>query len=176
MKKLFAALLLVAPLAAPIVAEAAKPAKLHVGESVEIAAKPEVVWDKIKDFNGLGTWHPAVAKSEIVEGTNNKKGAVRVLTLQDGGTIKEKLLSHRGKSFKYTILEGVLPVSDYTSKVAVKPGKNGGSTVEWSGDFKRKSADANPPQGQDDATATKTMTTVYRAGLDNLKKVVANNR
>ncbi len=51
MKKLFAALLLVAPLAAPIVAEAAKPAKLHVGESVEIAAKPEVVWDKIKDFN-----------------------------------------------------------------------------------------------------------------------------
>ncbi len=172
MKKLLAALLLAVPLAAPVIAEAAKPGKLHVSESVAIDAKPEAVWNKIKDFNGLGTWHPAVAKSEIVSGTNNKKGAVRVLTLQDGGTIKEKLLSHGDKSFKYTILEGVLPVSAYTSSVKVKPGKSGGSMVEWSGDFKRKSADANPPEGQDDATATKTMTTVYRAGLDNLKKIV----
>ncbi len=62
-----------------------------------------------KDFNGLNTWHPALASDEIVEGKNNMVGAVRVLTLKGGGTIKEKLLAYdaKGRSFKYAIVEGV---------------------------------------------------------------------
>ena len=42
----------------------------------------------------LNTWHPALASDEIVEGTNNTVGAVRLLTLKGGGTIKEKLLAY----------------------------------------------------------------------------------
>ena len=75
----------------------------------------------------MNSWHPAVAKDEIVEGENNTAGAVRLLTLKDGGTIKEKLLSFddAGRTFRYSIVEGVLPVSDYTSTFTVAPaGKN----------------------------------------------------
>ena len=58
-----------------------------------INASAGKVWKAVKDFNALNTWHPAVAKDDIVEGTNNTVGAVRLLTLKDGGTIKEKLLA-----------------------------------------------------------------------------------
>jgi mxaD protein len=53
----------------------------------------------------------------------------------------------------------------------VKPGKDGGSLVEWYGKFQRKSPLANPHAGEDDATATNTITAVYKAGLENLKKL-----
>lgn len=153
-----------------------KPVKLPyltVTQTIEIKASPEAVWGRIKDFNGLNTWHPAVAKSQILSGNNNQKNAVRLLTLQDGGTIKEKLLryNNKGMSIKYTILEGVLPVSHYVSVIRVKPGKDGGSIVEWYGKFKRKSPLANPPAGEDNATATNTINSVYKAGLENLKKL-----
>ena len=146
--------------------------KLSVTQTIDIKVSPEAVWGRISDFNGMNTWHPAVAKSEILSGTNNTKGAIRLLTLQDGGTIKEKLLRYnsKGMSFKYNIIEGVLPVSHYISTIRVKPGKDGGSVVEWYGKFQRKSPLANPPTGADDATATKTITAVYKAGLENLKK------
>ena len=172
------ALLLVLPLTSPAAKtpKETKPAKLTVTQAIEINASPDTVWDKIKDFNGLNTWHPAVAKSQIVSGNNNQKGAVRLLTLRDGGTIKEKLLryNNKGRSFKYSIIEGVLPVSHYVSTIRVKPGKDGGSVVEWFGKFERKSPLANPPAGEDDATATNTINAMYKAGLENLKKLAAS--
>ena len=160
MKRLIA---LTALLFFPIVLWAAAKS-LNVTETVEIAAPPDVVWNKVKDFNGLHTWHPAVTKTEIVKG-DNKKGAVRVLTLGDGGTIKEELLGHakKSQSFKYKIIEGVLPVSEYVSTVNVKPGKDGGSLVTWTGNFKRKNTGDNPGKDEDDKTAVDTITSVYKA-------------
>jgi mxaD protein len=158
-------------LSVPAFADDAK--VLHVEESVTIAAPASAVWSKVNNFGDLGAWHPAVKSTEITSGTNGKKGAVRLLTLQDGGTIKEKLLSYNDKkmTFKYAILEGVLPVSSYTSSVTVKADSATSSTVSWKGAFKRKDTSATPAAGQDDEAATKTMTSVYRGGLDNLKKI-----
>jgi mxaD protein len=146
---------------------------LAVTKTITINAPASQVWEKVKDFNGLNNWHPAVAKAEIVEGENNKVGAVRLLTLKDGGTIKEKLLAFNpsGQSFKYAILEGVLPVSAYTSTVTVKPAGKDKSTVTWSGHFKRKNTGAKPGDNENDKTALDTMSAVYQAGLDNLKKI-----
>lgn len=143
---------------------------LSVTKSVDIAAPASAVWDIVKGFDALDRWHPAVASTEIVEGTNNEVGAVRVLTLGDGGTIREKLLAYdpAGRSLTYGILEGVLPVSDYESTLTVA--ENGdGSTVTWSGRFRRKDTGPTPAEGADDAAATGTMASVYQAGLDNLK-------
>ena len=67
--------------------------KLTASESVTIQAPAAAVWDKVKDFDSLNNWHPAVASDQIVEGSNDQVGAVRLLTLKDGGTIKEKLLA-----------------------------------------------------------------------------------
>jgi len=161
-----------AALALPIAAFAGNAKTLKVVEKIEINAPANVVWAKVDDFGDMGEWHPAVKKTEIVKGKDNVKGAVRVLTLQDGGTIKEKLRSYnaKGMTFEYEILEGVLPVSSYVSSITVKGGK-GVTTVVWKGHFKRKDTSAKPAAGQDDDTAVKTITNVYKAGLDNLKKI-----
>ena len=163
-----------ATLAAVSVAAFAAASVLKVSKEVSINASADKVWTQVKNFDGLGTWHPAVAKDEIVAGKNNVVGAERLLTLKDGGTIKEKLLAYdaKGHSFKYAILEGVLPVSDYTSTVSVKSAGKDKSTVTWSGWFKRKNTGANPAANENDETATKTMESVYQAGLDNLKKMM----
>ena len=88
---------------------------LHTSKTVSINASADKVWSTVKDFNALNSWHPAVEKDEIVEGKNNTVGAVRLLTLKGGGTIKEKLLAFNpaSRSFAYSIVEGVLPVSSY---------------------------------------------------------------
>jgi len=147
---------------------------LHVTKSVTINADAAKVWDVVKNFDGLNTWHPAVAKDEIVSGKNNTVGAVRLLTLKDGGTIKEKLLAYNSDAhlFKYSILEGVLPVSSYTSNFAVTAAGAGKATVTWSGDFKRKNVGDKPADNENDKAATDTMSGVYQSGLDNLKKML----
>jgi mxaD protein len=172
MKKLLVALSAIV-LALPMAASAATAKTLKVQETVEIKAPAADVWAKVNNFGDLGAWHPAVAKTEITAGKNNEKGAMRVLTLGDGGKITEKLTAYNAKkmTFTYIITEGVLPVSSYKSTVTVKPGKDGMTTVVWSGTFKRKDTSGKPKEGEDDETALKTVKTVYRAGLDNLKKM-----
>jgi mxaD protein len=147
---------------------------LTTSKTITIDAPASKVWRAAKDFNGLNTWHPAVATDEIVEGKNNSVGAVRLLTLKGGGTIKEKLLRFdpAGRSFKYAILEGVLPVSDYTSTFVVKSVGKDKSTVTWTGHFKRKNVGDNPADNENDKSAVDTMGGVYQGGLDNLKKIV----
>lgn len=147
---------------------------LRSSKTVTIDASAAKVWHAAKDFSGLNTWHPAVATDELVEGKNDVPGAVRLLTLKGGGTIKEKLLRFdaAGRSFKYAILEGVLPVSDYTSTLVVKSLGKRKSSVTWSGRFKRKNVGDNPADNENDKTAVDTMDGVYQAGLDNLKKIV----
>ena len=147
---------------------------LHVTQTIEINAPAHKVWKAVESFDALNTWHPAVAKDEIVEGTNNTVGAVRLLTLKDGGTIEEKLLAFEPKAhkFRYAIVEGVLPVGGYTSTFTVASAGKGKSTVTWSGHFHRKDTGPNPADNANDKTATDTITAVYQAGLQNLKKML----
>jgi mxaD protein len=149
-------------------------ALLHTSKSVTLDAPASKVWKTVKDFDALNTWHPAVDKDQIVEGTNDKVGAVRLLTLKNGGTIKEKLLAYDPKvhSFRYTILEGVLPVSSYTSSFTVVSAGKGRAKVTWSGRFKRKDPSDSPATDANDQTALDTINGVYQSGLDNLKKMV----
>jgi mxaD protein len=172
MRKIFAAACLVASAASGFVMAAAPP--LSVKKSVTIAAPADKVWDVVKDFDGWTHWHPALASDEIVSGTNNTVGAVRLLTLKGGGTIKEKLLEYNaaGHRYRYSILESVLPVSNYSSSIVVSATGTNKTLVTWSGQFKRKDPSASPPDNANDQTAVDTITGVYQAGLDNLKKVV----
>jgi mxaD protein len=157
---------------APALAFAAAP-MLKVTKSVEIDAPLDKVWDTIKDFGALDKWHPALASDKIVEGKDNEVGAVRLLTLKDGGTIKEKLLAHSdGKhAYRYAILEGVLPVSNYTSSIRASAAGKNRTKVVWTGSFQRKDTGDKPAENANDKTATDTMSSVYQAGLDNLKKM-----
>jgi mxaD protein len=148
--------------------------QLHVTKTITINASADKVWNAVKDFDALNTWHPALEKDQIVEGTNNTVGAVRLLSLKGGGTIKEKLLRFdpANRSFSYAIIDGVIPVSDYRSRLVVKSAGANTSTVIWSGRFKRKNTGANPADNENDKTAVDTISGVYQGGLDNLKKML----
>jgi mxaD protein len=171
--KRFQTIALLALVALPGLGMAAAPV-LKVSKSVVIHATPDAVWDKAKDFGALNTWHPAVAKDEIVAGTDNQPGAERQLTLGDGGKVHEKLLSFndKGHQFAYAIVDGVLPVSSYTSHFKIIAVGKDSAKVTWSGTFKRKDIGPTPADDANDATATKVIGGVYQTGLDNLKKVV----
>ena len=141
---------------------------LAVTKTAQINAPAAAVWAKVKDFNALNSWHPAVAKDEITEGKNNQVGAIRLLTLGDGGTIKESLLAwdNAGMSLTYNILEGVLPVSDYVSTLKVEALSDTSSKITWTGSF-------NAGGGADDQASTDAISGVYQGGLDNLNKLMS---
>ena len=147
---------------------------LHVNKSVKIEASADAVWAKVANFGDLGAWHPAVAKTDIVEGENNKVGAKRELTLQDGGKINETLTAYNAnkKTMSYIITGGVLPVSDYSAVIKVKSAGKDKSVLTWTANFKRKDPSATPAAGQDDKAASDTIGGVFDGGLGNAKKIL----
>ena len=149
------------------------PKTLRVTRTADINAPVEKVWDAVKNFDSLNKWHPGFAADEITKGENNKPGAVRKLTVKDGPSFTEELLAFDDArhTYRYRIIESPLPLRDYVSSVSVKPGASGGSHVTWTGTFKRKSTSDTPPEGENDEAATKVITSVYEAGLANLKKM-----
>lgn len=148
-------------------------ANLSAEEKVTINAPAAKVWAKVGNYGDLGAFHPAVKTTAILSGTNNTKGAVRLLTLQDGGTVKETLTDYNaaGMSYAYVINESVLPVSHYSAKIMVKPISANVTEVVWNADFARKDFSEKPAKGQDDEAATGTIHAVFKGGLDNLKKI-----
>ena len=157
----------------PVVAHAHGPTRQKVTETVEINASPEKVWEVVGNFQDM-SWHPAVAKLDG-SGTN-EVDATRVLTLQSGGTIAEKLIKYdvENKRYKYEITDvdvKVLPVKNYSSMLSVK-GEGDKSTVEWKGAFYRGFMNNNPPPELSDEAAKKAVKGVYRGGLDALKEKI----
>ncbi|MFL6600019.1 MAG: SRPBCC family protein [Steroidobacteraceae bacterium] len=174
MKKILLTMAVLAVAAASGAALADAPKTLKVLKTVNIHAPVDKVWDTIKDFDSLNKWHPGFAKDEIVKGDNNKPGAVRNLTVKDGPSFTEELLAFdpQTHSYRYRIIESPLPLRDYVSHISVKADGKGGSTVTWSGTFKRKSTSDTPPEAENDAAAVKLITSVYEGGLANLKKML----
>jgi hypothetical protein len=133
--------------------------KVSITTHIPISA--EKVWDIIGHFNALPDWHPGVESSELEEG-----GKVRRLSLVGGGTIVERLerIDDSDRRYRYSILESPLPVTNYVAELHVKPDEDSsGCTVEWSSDFE--------PKGTSTKDAMEVMQGIYKAGLDNLKKL-----
>jgi mxaD protein len=74
-------------------------------------------------------------------------------------------------TYKYGMMDTVLPVSRYSSSITVIPEGANISVVVWKGKFKRADSSSTPAVGKDDKTAIKTITDIYRSGLANLKKI-----
>ncbi len=159
------------------------PVRQKFEEEITINAPAEKVWGIIKDYGDM-SWLPAV-KSTTVEG-GNTKGATRVLTLKDGGTITEELKKYDDKkmSYAYKITEistaktitysgaeekvPVLPVTDYAASIDLED--NGPSTkVIWKAGYYRAYMNNNPPEEMNEEAATKAVSSVLHAGLENLK-------
>lgn len=157
MRVSFAVVLAAGSLAA---ATAASGEEHEVHETIAIAAPAAAVWKQVREFGALDTWLPAVSASEIVVGENNVVGAVRLLTLPDGGQVREELLAHddEARSVSYSILEAPLPVENYRSTLTVHEAESG-SRVEWHGRFE------SGPE------LIEVFTGIYQGGLANLKSM-----
>lgn len=160
-------------LLAASVAFAHGPTRQKVTETVAIKAPPEAVWNAVKDFGAMQTWHPAVESTAADKGSEPE--SMRTLTLKGGGKIVEQLESYSDadRKFSYRMKDpGPVPVSNYSSTLAVKAGEGGGSVVEWRGAFYRGYPNNDPPPDKNDEAAVKAITDIYQAGLGNLKKML----
>jgi hypothetical protein len=110
-----------------------------------VPAPAEQVWALIRDFDGLPGWHPGVGSSSLTEGGSGAEvGAVRRLTLADGGVVVERLLTldDADRTFTYEILESPFAVRRYGATVRVLPVTDvGHAFVEWWSEFDAEGAD-----------------------------------
>jgi uncharacterized protein YndB with AHSA1/START domain len=179
MKRFIAAIAVLAAVAlaagtSPVLAHG--PTRQKITETVDIDRPPAEVWALVKDFDSISKWHPLIASSPADHG--NDEGSVRTLTLRAPGDpkITEEILTYddKGMTYHYKIDSNdvkVLPVNNYTSWFTVMSNGHGGTTVEWRGAFYRGYMLNDPPEALNDEAAVKAVTAVYRAGLDNLKKL-----
>ncbi|MEP5153528.1 SRPBCC family protein [Planktotalea sp.] len=115
--------------------------------STLIAVPIDLVWERVRDFNGLPNWHPAATDSGIEEGhANGEVGCVRNFALTDGsGRIRETLLeiSNVERSLTYDMLPGgPLPFVNYVAKMKFSAVTDRGETfAEWWAEFEAGDGD-----------------------------------
>jgi hypothetical protein len=113
--------------------------------SAIIPADAAAVWAAVRDFDGLPRWHPAIETSEL-ETPGDSVGAVRHLTLGDGGEVREVLvaLDDTTRTLTYEILTSPFPIRLYRATMRVVPvTTTGESFVEWGVVFDCDSPDAD---------------------------------
>lgn len=110
-----------------------------------VPASADTVWSHIRDFNGLPSWLPAITASELTEGGSGAEvGAVRRLTLGDGGIVVERLLELNDGERRYTyeFVENPFGARRYVCTLRVAPVTAGGEAfVEWWSEFDAEGAD-----------------------------------
>jgi hypothetical protein len=89
--------------------------------------------------------------------------------LADGTEITERLeeIDTDERTYTYLITSAPLPVTNYRSTITVRDEGNA-STVEWSTKFE--------PLGAPEADVIKSLSDFYRAGFENLKKLLSRSR
>ncbi len=129
------------------------PTSLEVNKSIQIDASIDAVWDYAGDFCAISVWHPAVVGCEIMEEDGT---TYRMLTLGDGAQLKERHDGETATGYSYTIIEGPLPVKDYSSTFEAE-GDAMTTTINWSSTFMA--------EGVTDEEAVGVITGIYDGGL-----------
>ena len=111
----------------------------NVYVSTVIDAPADTVWARVRNFNGMPQWHPAIADSRIENGEpSDRIGCIRHFHTKDGGAIRERLLalSDYDYSCTYSILESPMGVENYVATLKFTPVTDGArSFAEWSAEF-----------------------------------------
>ena len=159
----------------PAIASAHGPSRLKVVKDIQIDASPAEVWDVISEFCSIETWHPAVAKCEKSDG-GNEKGTTRTLTLGNGESFTESLLSYNadGMTYSYRIAEAnhdAVPVGSYGSTITVSGGEEGGANLNWKGFFYRAYPNNDPPPELSDEAALEAINGIYDSGMARIKEL-----
>ena len=141
-------------------------AKANIFVSSVIDAPIDAVWAKIRDFNALPAWHPAIADSHIEnEEPSDKLGCIRNFNLKDGGNIREQLLTLSDIDYQctYSILISPMPLDNYIATLRLVPITDGNRTyAEWTAEFTCKPED-------EETLVNDIGTNVFQGGFNALK-------
>jgi len=139
--------------------------RLYVSSVIDASA--DTVWSRVRDFNALPLWHPAIADSRIENNEpSDRIGCIRHFDTREGGMIRERLLALSDYDFSctYEILESPMGVSDYVATLKLTPVTDGVRCfAEWSAEF----------DCAEDREAELTQTIgsgVFQGGFDALKR------
>jgi hypothetical protein len=139
--------------------------RLYVSSIIDASA--DTVWARIRDFNGLPQWHPAIADSRIEnQQSADRVGCVRHFHTRDGGTIRERLLALSDYDFSctYEILESPMGVDNYVATLKLTPVTDGDRCfAEWSAEF-------DCAEGREHELSSLIGQGVFQGGFDALKR------
>jgi hypothetical protein len=111
----------------------------RVYTSSVVNASAARVWTRVRDFNGLPNWHPAIAESRIENGEPaDKVGCIRSFSLRNGDRLREQLLglSDYDMFCTYSILDSPMPLTNYVATLRLTPITDQDRTfIEWSAEF-----------------------------------------
>ena len=142
----------------------------RVRRSTVLDMPPEAAWPEIRDFNGHERWHPAIAESRIERGEPvDRVGCVRAFRLEDGGSLRERLLtlSDLEMTYSYCLLETPIPLFNYVAHVRLAPVTDGDRTFwEWESRF-------DTPRGREDELAALVGDGIYEAGFAAMREHLA---
>ena len=118
-------------------------ARVYVSTVVNV--RNDRVWARVRDFNGMPNWHPAIAESRIEGGEPaDKIGCVRRFRLKDGSELREQLLalSDLEQTFSYCLLDTPIPMFNYVAHVRLLPVTDGDRTFwHWESRFTTRPED-----------------------------------
>ena len=139
--------------------------KVYVSSVIDASA--DNVWSRIRDFNALPLWHPAIADSRIENNEpSDRVGCIRHFHTRDGGLIRERLLglSDYDYTCTYEILESPMGVADYVATLKLTPITDGGRCfAEWSAEF-------DCAEGREGDLTESIGNGVFQTGLNALKR------
>jgi len=103
--------------------------------STVINCSPDALWARIRDFNDMPSWNPAIVRSEIENHQSpDAVGCIRNFWLTDGNNIRERLLalSDSERFMVYNFEKTHFPVRNYHATLRVTPVTDGNrSFIEW---------------------------------------------
>ncbi len=167
-------LILLSFLSFPVASLAHGPTPQKAKESIIINASVDSVWNAIKQFDAIASWHPDV-KASSGDGINASDGT-RTITLQNDGQLVESLDYYSDKDHEYNYrlkTENVtaFPVSSYTTNIQVTAGDDANtSIVTLKSRFYRGDTGNTPPENLNDPAAVKAMNAFFKNGLMGLKQ------
>jgi hypothetical protein len=139
--------------------------KVYVSSVIDASA--DIVWQRVRDFNGLPQWHPAIADSCIENNEpSDRVGCIRHFHTRDGGMIRERLLGLSDHDFTcvYEILESPMGVDNYVATLKLTPITDGNrSFAEWSAEF-------DCAEGRERELTDTIGGGVFQGGFDALKR------
>ena len=138
--------------------------------STVLAAPVEAVWGVIRDFAGMGAWHPDITRMHMLAGARPDKVSGTRDFLFGEGHLNEKLLRLDDSDFSYTycITKCDMPWMNYISGPRLFRVTDGGATLgTWFGDW---TADARDDVALIPGTEENVYLKAYRTVAERLSR------